>query len=269
MTAYKNRAILYPFICLAVLALQVAFSWDIRDIRPQLGYVPTPPSAGFLKGMAMGDDQFIFRSMALMIQNSGDTFGRFSALKLYDFNKLQKWMTLLDGLDPVSDMMPSMASYYFSQTQNVKDVRYMVDYLYTHASRDVEKKWWWLIQAIYLANHKLEDSDLALKVALPLKNPKVPVLGQQMLAIVYEKRGELNQAYDMIVGIQESVDKIPERELRFMQYFVEERLGRMEDYEKKLEELHKPMGPDIYKEVPKPETLSPEHHDQQEAKPHV
>lgn len=239
-------------LCVIAVA-QIAFTSSIKHIRPELGYVPTPPTTSFLKGIALGDEQFMFRAMGLVLQNSGDTFGRFSALKLYNYKDLSQWFALQDMLDAQSNYMPSMAAYYFSQTQNVKDVRYLVDYLYEHSRRDVKNKWWWLMQAIYLANHKLEDPDLALKVAEPLSDPGLPVMAQQLLAIVHEQRGELDQAFDIITEIQKHTADIEEKDLRYMEYFAEERLKRLEDYEKEL----KKVGRSLILNAPGAKTSTP------------
>ena len=231
-------------LCL-ISVMQIALAVHIKPVRPDLGYVPTPPSASFLRGIAMGDEQFLFRAVGLIIQNSGDTFGRFSALKLYNYQDLAVWLGLQDMLDPRSNYMPSMAAYYFSQTQNTEDVRYLVDFLYDHARQDVVHKWWWLMQAIYLAHHKLKDPDLALKVALPLQHKDLPVMAQQLLAIVYEKRGELDQAFDIITEIQKHTEHISEKDLRYMEYFAEERLQRLEDYEKELKKSGRSLLPPL------------------------
>jgi hypothetical protein len=247
----RNKFPLLTLTIVVLLATQVSLSLSTRNLRPELGYVPTPPKSSFLNILSLGDTQFTFRAVALMIQNSGDTFGRFSALKLYDFKKLKAWFVLQDELDSKSDIMPFMAAYYFSQTQNTKDVIYMADFIYNHSIKDVEKKWWWLMNGIYLANHKLKDPELTLKMALPLKNPKLPVMAQELLAIVYEKRGEMEQAYDIIIDIQKNKDHIDEKDLRYMQYFVEERLNRLEDYEKYLKKSGKTLLPPIDSAVPK------------------
>lgn len=242
MQLQKRLPILY-LAAIGLMAMQVSLSWNTRSLRPELGYVPTPPKASFLKLLSMGDTQFTFRAVALMIQNSGDTFGRFSALKLYDYKKLGTWFELQDLLDSKSDLMPFMAAYYFSQTQTTKDVIHMVNFIYDHSTKDVQKKWWWLMQGIYLANHKLNDDALTLKLALPLENPKLPVMAQQLLAIVYEKHGEMQQAYDIIVNIQKNVDHIEDKDLRYMEYFVRERLHRLEEYEEQMKKMGKPILP--------------------------
>jgi hypothetical protein len=214
---------------LCLLACQGMAWWQTRSIKPKLGIVPEVPTIAAAKALSLGDEQFYFRWQALELQNAGDTYGRFTALREYDYKKLSDWLYLLDRLDSRSNMMPSLAAYYFSQTQKTQDIRYIIDYLYEHASHDVAHKWWWLLQAIYLAQHKLNDMDLALKVAKPLVNKDVPVWAQQMTAVVYEKRGEMDDALRIMETIRDNADHIPDADLRYMEYFVKERLHKLEN----------------------------------------
>ena len=216
-------------LLLVLLACQAVFWQQTHGIRPQLGIVADAPSVPAIKALSLGDDQFYFRWLALELQNTGDTYGRFTALKEYDYKKLSEWFLLLDRLDARSNMIPSLAAYYYSQTQNTQDVRYIVDYLYEHATRDVAHKWWWLLQAIYLAQHRLNDMDLALKVAKPLVNKDVPVWAQQMTAVVYEQRGEMDDALRIMEAIRDHAEHIPDADLRYMEYFVKERLHKREN----------------------------------------
>lgn len=221
----------YAVLVLLLLA-QFGFWSKTHEIKPDFSIVPEVPGKQTLHALAFGDNEFYFRVMAFTLQNAGDTFGRFTALRYYDFNKLSHWFHLLDELDAKSNMMPSMATYYFAQTQNTPDVRYIVDYLYDHSVRDVEHKWWWLLQAIYLSMHKLEDNDLALKVASPLQDDKVPVWAREMTAVVHEKRGEMEDALQIMETIRKNVDNIPQADLNYMTYFVKERLGKLEESKK-------------------------------------
>lgn len=240
-------------LLLLLMACNVLFWSQTRYIRPELRVVAPVPGKEELALLKMGDDQFYFRALALQMQNAGDSFGRFTPLKQYDMGKMYHWFTLLDTLDPHSNMMPAMAAYYFSQTQKSEDVRPLVRYLYEHSIRDVAHKWWWLLQSIYLAQYKLKDMDLALKVATPLVDKQVPIWAQQMAAVVHEKRGEMSDALAIMETIKNNADAIPERDLRYMVYFVKERLKRLD----KLEEFdgvkttNEPLAPDTRpKEMP-------------------
>lgn len=215
-------------ILLLVLSVNVLFWANTRTIRPSLDVVPPVPGKEELAVLKMGDDQFYFRALALEMQNAGDTYGRFTALRNYNMDRIYHWFTLLDGLDSKSDMMPAMAAYYFSQTQNEEDTRPLANYLYEHSIRDIKHKWWWLLQAIYIAQYKLKDMDLALKVSAPLVNKDVPIWAQQMAAVVREKRGEMEDALAIMETIKDNADAIPERDLKYMVYFVKERLNRLD-----------------------------------------
>jgi len=216
-------------LLLVFLGLQLCF-WDItRSKLPDMGIVPDVPGRVAVKALSFGDEEFYFRLLALDIQNAGDTFGRFTELYKYDFKKLYAWFTLLDSLDNESDYMPFIASYYYSQTQYVPDVRYVVDYLYQYSADRPEKKFWWLAQAVYLAQHKLHDNELALKMAQPLEHAdNAPYWVRQLPAFVHESRGEMQDALRIIDHIQANSKNIPDGELKFMTYFVKERLKKLE-----------------------------------------
>jgi hypothetical protein len=216
-------------LLLGFMLLQIAFWWRASEILPELGVVPEVPGATAVKALSFGDEEFYFRLLSFDIQNAGDTFGRFTELYKYDFKKLHAWFTLLDTLDSESNYSPFLASYYFSQTQHVADVRYVVDYLYEHSAGKPEKKYWWLAQGAYLAEHKLKDENLALKLAAPLeKAHDAPYWVRQLPAFVHEKRGEMEDARHIIEDIQRNTKDIPPAEIRFMTYFVKERIDKLE-----------------------------------------
>lgn len=245
---------LHPLLLTLFVVLQLGYWSQTRGIKPNMEVVPNVPGKHYIEALTFGDKEFYFRVLAFQIQITGDTFGRFTALRDYDMEKLYRWFTLLDTLDSRSDMMPAMAAYYFSQSQNIEDVRYMVDYLYEHSVRDVQHKWWWLIQALYLSMHKLNDMDLALKVAKPLIDPKVPAWAQHMTAVVYEKRGEMDDALRIMETIKDNAEHITDRDLRYMIYFVKDRLKRLD----KIEEMEKakPNAEDEIPSGPNPNTPS-------------
>ncbi len=231
--AIRIQKFLRNYLLLVMLVLlQLGFWYKTKDITPDMGIVPDVPGREALHAFTFGDDQFYFRILAFNLQNAGDTFGRSTALRYYDFNKLYHWFNLLDELDARSNMIPAMATYYFSQTQNTADVRYVVDYLYTHSTRDVPNKWWWLLQSIYLAMHKLGDNDLALKVSTPLVNENVPAFAQQMAAVVREKRGEFEDALQIMETISKNAKDIKDADLKYMKYFIDERINKLDKLEK-------------------------------------
>jgi hypothetical protein len=201
------------------------------------------PSELSIKAFSFGDEQFYFRTLAFDLQNAGDTFGRFTALKLYDYSKLYQWFTLLDKLDSRSNFVPSIASYYYSQTQNTPDVKYIVQYLEEDVGLNSENKynkWWWLGQAVYLANQKLQNKDWALKLAYQLAaTPRkdIPLWTKQMPAFILEQKGEEEQAMQIVADILNNAENIEPGELNFMAYFVTDRLKKYIDDHPELKKL--------------------------------
>lgn len=230
----KIRFIKTDIYLYAFLILQIMLWTQTKHFKPDFTIVPDVPSELSVKAFSFGDEQFYFRTLAFDLQNAGDTFGRFTALKLYNYPKLYQWFTLLAKLDNKSSFVPSIAAYYYSQTQNTPDVKYVVQYLEEDASRDLYNKWWWMGQAVYLANHKLKDKDWALKLAYKLAStPRndIPMWAKQMPAFILEQKGEEEQAMQIIADILKNVDNIDQGELNFMGYFVSERLKKyIEDH---------------------------------------
>lgn len=233
--AAMRRAILILLLCLAG---QVHFWQKTHAIMPEMSIVPSVPGERTVRALSFGDEQAFFRLLALNIQNSGDTFGRFTALYKYDFNKLYHWFHLLDGLDNESNYLPSMATYYFSQSQNKDDVRYIVDYLDEYTEGRAKEKWWWVAQASYLAGHKLNDTARSLELAERLRGIKgIPMWAQQLAAFVHEQRGEYDEALAIIQEILKDPEQYSQGELNFMKYFIGERLGKMQAVEDELKQI--------------------------------
>ena len=219
-----------------LLVAQGAFWNHTRAIMPEMGIVPDVPGERSMHALSFGDEEAFFRLYALNLQNSGDTFGRFTALYKYDFNKLYHWFHLLDGFNNQSNYLPSMAAYYFSQTQNPNEVHYLVDYLDEYSAGRPKEKWWWLVQASYLASHKMNSSTRALEIAEKLRDVHgIPIWAQQLPAFIHEQRGEFSEALAIMEGVMKHPEEYSQGELNFMRYFVDERLHRLNEVQDELQ----------------------------------
>lgn len=198
-----------------------------ESILPRLEIVPDVPSINTVRLLSLGDEQFYFRILALQIQNSGDSFGRFTALRDYNFDALSRWFYLLDALDAKSNFIPSLAAYYYSNTQKVEDNTYIVDYLESHYDKDPINKWWWLGQAALISSYKLKDKNRALRIAFKLSNSpaKLPRWAQQMPAIIYAEMGEKELAFNIMNDLYNRFDDYTEQDLNYMNDFIQDRLG--------------------------------------------
>lgn len=226
-------------LALVFLALQVGFHQFSKHDFPDLGIVPPVPSTEEMAVSSMGDGQYLFRIYALNLQQSGDTFGRVTALNKYDYPALKQWFLQMDTLDARSHFFPALATYYFSQSQNKDDVHYIVDYLQTHSMHDVKANWWWVIQAAYLSKHKLGDMKRAIAIANTLEGVRdIPLWAQQYPAFLYEQSGEFDDALRIIQNIIDSSETLSPQDLSFMAYFAKDRLKKLDAAEKIQQRLN-------------------------------
>lgn len=257
--ALRDSAMRMAVAVFAVVLIAQGLFWNhTRAIRPELGIVPAVPGERTVRALSFGDEEVFFRLLALRIQNSGDTFGRFTALYKYDFKRLYEWFTLLGHFNNQSNYLPAMASYYFSQTQNANDVRYLIDYLDEYSAGRAKEKWWWLVQGSYLASHKLEDSTRALELAQKLNGVRgIPIWAQQLPAFIHEQRGEFDAALGIIEQVMENPEDYNQGELNFMRYFIDERLNRLDQVEKQLDAIQKEKDAMKAKGIKDPKPMGP------------
>jgi len=220
-----NRLLLNLPLILAAF-LQAALWMHSHKIKPDLTILPAVPGKYEVKALALGDDEFYFRVLGLRLQMAGDTFGRCTPLKDYDYAKLAEWFRILDLLDDKSNYIPSLAAYYFSLTQRHSDTIYVINYLQETAAKDPEHKWWWLVQASIIAKYKLGDKEMALKIAKKLENipGDIPLWARQLPAFYLADMGEKEQAIIIIRDLLKNYKNLPPEELNFMYYFVKDRL---------------------------------------------
>jgi hypothetical protein len=185
-----------------ILGLNLLFWCGSRDIYERWEGVPPVPTRTGAITMTLGDVEFSYRILALTLQNLGDLGVDTTPLRDYNYKELNKWFFLLNDLDPASDHVPMIAAYYFGATRVPKDVAYVIDYLSAVGQVPVGEKWHWLAQAVYLAQHRMYDFDLALKLAYKLRNmpnsATFPQWAREMPAFVLAKKGDKQAAKELI-----------------------------------------------------------------------
>lgn len=216
---------------LAVVVLLTVMLWvGTHHMQAKWSGVPPVPSKSGAIMMTLGDAQFSFRIGAITLQNLGNTGGNVVAVKDYDYDKLGKWFWLLNDMDPASNHVPMMAAYYFGATPVVKDLRIVVEYLAHVGQIPVGNKWRWLVQAIFLARHRMNDLDTALDYAYKLSkmNPKgdtLPAWARQMPAFVLSEQGEKESSRKIVEEILLTADDLHPNEVNFMESYLIEQLG--------------------------------------------
>jgi hypothetical protein len=189
--------------------------------------VPTKNGA---RMMTLGDTQFAYRFGAITLQNLGDGGGRVTPIKDYDFPMLGKWFWLLNELDPASNHVPMVASFYFGATPIPKDVAVVVNYLAQVGQNPIGNKWRWLAHAVYLAQYRMDDQNLALDLAYKLTRMQpvgdnLPIWARQMPAQVLKKIGEKDAARNMMRDMLTDDTPLRPDEIQTMRAYMHDQLG--------------------------------------------
>lgn len=212
-----------------VLGLNLLFWCGSRDVYERWSGVPPVPSRTGAVMMTLGDPEFSYRTLAIILQNLGDVGRDVTPLRDYDYNALRKWFFLLWDLDPVSDHVPMVAAYYFGATKVPKDAANVVDFLEVAGSIPAGDKWRWLAQAVYLSQHRMYDMDLALKLAYRLaKMPNsvdMPQWARQMPAFVLQKKGDREAARALMEQMLATQGNLQPAEINTMKYFLINEIG--------------------------------------------
>ena len=224
----------YNYICLYALSAIAIWLWsETSTFQARWSNVPPTPNNISKTASALGDSQLAYRSYGLMLQNLGNSGGRFTPLKDYNYDRLGEWFMLQHALDPKANFTPMLAAYYFGASQDSSKLRPLIDYLAIVGDSPEGEKWRWLARAVYLAQFKLKDLDLALNLAYKLKaiqNPDMPMWARQMPANILNQRGEKESALALIMGILEtSAGKIHPNEVNaLVAYICEQVLNEQE-----------------------------------------
>jgi hypothetical protein len=222
-----RQYILYSFFTF-VIALQI-FAWlQIRNDQARWLNVPQPPGENGAVAFALGDRQFAYRTIGVMLQNLGDTGGRTTAFRDYDYDRLTGWFRLAGKMDPHANFVPILAAFYFSATEDPVQIAPLAEYLH-HAGNSAEgERWRWLAQAVYLAQYKLHDFDKAYLWAQELASiPRndMPIWTKQMPSFVRNGQGDKQAAYDIMIEIMRSGQhSLPREEMNAMQYYICKRI---------------------------------------------
>jgi len=218
-------------ILFVILLLNGGLWYTTHNIQPKWPGVPPVPSYKGSLMMSLSDTQFSYRLGALTLQNIGDTGGRVTPLKEYDYQALNKWFELLWALDNNSSHVPLIVAYYFGAVRdNPESIRVVIDYLAKVGDNPRGENWRWLAQAVFLAKYRLENLDLAMDLAVRLANIKLPhgelpMWARHMPAFILEAQGDKDAAIAFVEAILTTTKNLHPNEINFMLSFLEERLG--------------------------------------------
>ena len=206
------------------VALNVTSWFSVRHVEARWTNTPPVPSLASAKVAALGDPELAYRQIGVMLQNLGNTGGQSQSLKNYDYDRWKGWFFLSHALDSKSNFVPYLAAFYFGGVEDSKKLPPVIDYLEVAGSGADGWKWRWLAQGVALARFKMNDQDLAYKLAVELAalpDPTLPVWTKQLPAFILTAKGDKQAAYEIMLGIlKSSATQLPPQEINFMKHYI-------------------------------------------------
>ncbi len=225
----QNRLSRIKLVITAILCVNFLFWCASQNVYERWSGVPPVPDRTGAVMMTLGDPEFSYRILALSLQNLGNLGVNMAPLKDYNYHELGEWFLLLNSLDPVSDHVPTLAAYYFGATRIPADVAVVVRYLAAVGQEPFGTKWRWLVQAVYLAQHRLYNENLALHLAKTLahmpQSVAMPAWARQMPAFVLEKKGDKEAARTLMIDMLRTQKNLSPQDLSNMEFFLIHQVG--------------------------------------------
>ncbi len=223
-----------------VMGVNIIF-WSVsKNLYTKWPGVPPVPSKIGAMSMTLGDKEFSYRTLALMLQNFGEMGRDTTPLKDYNYDKLHDWFFLLHELDPIADHVPMLAAHYFGGTVVPYQSSKVVSYLSVAGKIRAPEKWRWLAQAAYLAQHRMHNLDEALKYAYQLQRLSrdysidMPQWARQMPVFVLNNRGEKAASRALMENLLVTEKNMHPTEINYMKIFLMEEFGLSRTYVEQL-----------------------------------
>ncbi len=163
-----GTVLLWGALLLLVL-VQIGSNLALRPLRPAIEEMPYPLSPLAMRALALGDDQFLFRTEISWLQSVGDGGGRVRPLKDYDYGRIIDWMRLIDGLDLNSQSIYALGSNYFGAildpVAGPPKIKLVAQYFVEAGVADPARRWPWLVWAAVKIQRTVKDPDLARNTA--------------------------------------------------------------------------------------------------------
>jgi hypothetical protein len=199
---------------------QLVFHGGTLDLKTHERALPKPPSQDALSIIGLGDNVGLSKFIMLWLQGFDHQPGISIPFSKLNYETLIEWLGRVLVLDPRSSYALLSASRIYSEVPDVVKKRKMLEFVYEKFLERPNERWIWMAHAAYVAKHRIDDSELALKYARQLRlnttSKNVPNWARQLELFVYEDLGDLESAQILLGGLIESGEITDENEIKFL-----------------------------------------------------
>ncbi len=211
------------WLALGVLAvMQVAHvHFNRSDLQSDIQQLSTPLHPDLYSKMALGSDRLFSYLLLLDLQLHDNQTGRHLRYEHLDYTLLVQWLRTVYALNPESDYPAFIASRVYSNVNDERKIRLIIDVIEDLFAQDPARHWRRMTEACLLAKHKLKDLpralDLAEQVAALPNSIRLPYWARDMRIILLDELNELESARILISSLLESGEIEDPDEIHFLQ----------------------------------------------------
>ncbi len=224
---------------LACLAGVVAWQSAQPPPRARIAALPAAPSSGALRVLAGGDSRLAARCVMLWLTSFDTQPGVSLPYAALDYGRLRDWLALALDLDPSAQYPLLAASRLYGEVGDPARSRAMLDFVAARYAEDPARRWPWLAHAVFVAQHRLRDAQLAQRYARLLAEAPpstgIPGWARQLEIFVLEELGELEAARILLGGLLDSGRISDAHERAFLAQRLAEIAARAGTVEKRSE----------------------------------
>ena len=199
----------------------------VAEYRP----LRAPHAVSTYRAMAMGSEQLMAHLLALRLQLHDNQVGQHFSYNRIDYGVLVDWLQRISRLDPSSEYPMLLASRVYTATRDPQRLRQIIGYIEDEFDSNPGLHWRRLAEASVIARHRLDDLELALRLAEKLaRQPasvQMPPWARDIQFLLLAELNEIEAAIAIIQAMLQSGSVTDPDELRFL----EEKLS---DFQQKL-----------------------------------
>ena len=207
---------------LLILSVAAQVAWQSRPQGAERAELAPAPTVQGLSLASFGERAAAARVLDLYVQGFNEN---------RDYERLIGWLRSLLALDPRSQYPLFLAARVYAESQDPRQARMALDFVYQEFFADPQRRWPALAHAAIMAKHRLGDLPLARRYASAVqryaKGPEVPLWAKQMEVFILEDMNELEAAKIMLGGLLASGTVTDPGELRFLRQHLDELEARI------------------------------------------
>lgn len=155
--------------------VQIITSLQTNELAVEYQPLKEPQSENVYKLYSLGSQSFLAHMATLKLQLHDNQAGRHINYANVAYEALSHWLILLQQLNTESEYPALLASRVFSNTQDKKQLKMILETVVELFEVNPKKNWRWMAEGAVIAKYHMQDLDFALMMARKLSKQSAQI----------------------------------------------------------------------------------------------